>query len=195
MPPSGVTTGWRPRAPASTSMSLAPSRATRTSRSGVQERLDILKKYDLKVWAISNHLKGQAVCDDPIDFRHQAIVGSRVWGDGEAEGVRRRAAEEMKLTAKAARRLGVDMVVGFTGSKIWPYVALFPPVGADVIEAGFQDFAGRGTPSSTSSTARGCASPTKCTRARSPMITGRACAPSRRSSTERRSASTGNPRT
>ena len=43
-------------------------------------RLEILDKYGLKVWAISNHLKGQAVCDDPIDFRHQAIVGSRVLG-------------------------------------------------------------------------------------------------------------------
>ena len=86
----------------------------------VQERLDILKRYDLKLFAISNHLTGQAVCDDPIDFRHQAIVGSRVWGDGEAEGVRQRAAQELKLTAVAARRLGVDTVVGFTGSKIWP---------------------------------------------------------------------------
>jgi sugar phosphate isomerase/epimerase len=112
----------------------------------LQGRLDILKKYDLGVYAISNHLKGQAVCDDPIDFRHQAIVGSKVWGDGEAEGVRQRAAEELKLTAKVARKLGVDTVVGFTGSSIWQYVAMFPPVGADVIEAGFQDFADRWNP-------------------------------------------------
>ena len=112
----------------------------------LQGRLDILKKHDLDVFAISNHLKGQAVCDDPIDFRHQAIVGSKVWGDGEAEGVRRRAAEELKLTAKVARMLGVDTVVGFTGSSIWQYVAMFPPVSAHVIEAGFQDFADRWNP-------------------------------------------------
>lgn len=112
----------------------------------LQGRLDILARYGLGVWAISNHLKGQAVCDDPIDFRHQAIVGSRVWGDGEAEGVRQRAAEELKLTAKVARRLGVDTVVGFTGSSIWQYVAMFPPVSADVIEAGFTDFATRWNP-------------------------------------------------
>ncbi|MFC4222711.1 sugar phosphate isomerase/epimerase family protein [Lysinibacter cavernae] len=109
-------------------------------------RLDILDCYGLNVWAISNHLTGQAVCDDPIDFRHQAIVGSKVWGDGEAEGVRQRAAEEMKLTARVARMLDVDTVVGFTGSKIWQYVAMFPPVGADVIEAGFEDFATRWNP-------------------------------------------------
>src|SRR5215212_1433948 len=36
----------------------------------VQQRLELLDKYGLKVWAISNHLNGQAVCDDPIDDRH-----------------------------------------------------------------------------------------------------------------------------
>ena len=112
----------------------------------LQGRLDILDRHGLKVWAISNHLKGQAVCDDPIDFRHKAIVGSRVWGDGDAEGVRQRAAEELKLTAKVARMMGVETVVGFTGSKIWPYVAMFPPVPAEVIDAGYQDFADRWNP-------------------------------------------------
>jgi len=65
--------------------------------------MDVLKRHDLGVFAISNHLKGQAVCDDPIDFRHKAIVGSRVWGDGDAEGVRGRAAEELALSPTAHR--------------------------------------------------------------------------------------------
>jgi sugar phosphate isomerase/epimerase len=112
----------------------------------LQSRVDILDKYGLKVWALSNHLTGQAVCDDPIDFRHQAILRSKVWGDGEPEGVRQRAAAEMKLTAKVAGRLGVDTITGFTGSKIWPYVAMFPPVSADVIDAGYEDFAARWNP-------------------------------------------------
>ncbi|MPY11516.1 sugar phosphate isomerase/epimerase family protein [Arthrobacter bussei] len=112
----------------------------------IQDRLDILERNGLKVWTISNHLKGQAVCDDPIDFRHQAIVGPKVWGDGDPEGVRQRAAEEMKLTARLAKKLGVDTVVGFTGSSIWQYVAMFPPVPASTIEAGYQDFADRWNP-------------------------------------------------
>ncbi|WP_017585438.1 sugar phosphate isomerase/epimerase family protein [Nocardiopsis ganjiahuensis] len=111
-----------------------------------QERLDILKRHGLGVWAISNHLLGQAVCDDPIDQRHKDILPSRVWGDGDPEGVRRRAAEEMKLTARAAAKLGVSTVVGFTGSAIWKYVAMFPPVGDDVIQAGYRDFADRWNP-------------------------------------------------
>jgi len=112
----------------------------------IAERRAILDRYGLKLYAISNHLTGQAICDDPIDFRHKAIVRSRVWGDGDGDGVRRRAAEEMKLTAKVARKLGVNTVVGFTGSKIWQYVAMFPPVGDDVIEEGYADFAQRWNP-------------------------------------------------
>ena len=112
----------------------------------IQGKLDVLERNNLKVWAISNHLTGQAVCDDPIDFRHQSIVGERVWGDGNPEGVRERAAEEMKLTARLAQRLGVDTVVGFTGSSVWQYVAMFPPVPAALIEAGYQDFADRWNP-------------------------------------------------
>ncbi|WP_231444159.1 sugar phosphate isomerase/epimerase family protein [Brevibacterium zhoupengii] len=112
----------------------------------LQSRLDVLDRHGLKVWAISNHLAGQAVCDDPIDFRHQAIVRDYVWGDGEAEGVRQRAAEDMKRAARVARKLGVDTVVGFTGSKVWPYVAMFPPVPAEVIDAGYEDFADRWNP-------------------------------------------------
>ncbi|WP_322047482.1 sugar phosphate isomerase/epimerase [Paraburkholderia sp. J67] len=109
-------------------------------------RREILDRHGLKLYAISNHLAGQAVCDDPIDFRHQGIVRAKVWGDGEAEGVRQRAAEELKLTARVARKLGVDTVVGFTGSKIWQYVAMFPPVPDHVIDAGYEDFAARWNP-------------------------------------------------
>ena len=55
----------------------------------VQGKLDILERHGLKVWTISNHLKGQAVCDDPIDERHRGILPDVVWGDGDPEGVRR----------------------------------------------------------------------------------------------------------
>ncbi|HRN28334.1 MAG TPA: sugar phosphate isomerase/epimerase family protein [Terrimesophilobacter sp.] len=112
----------------------------------IQEKKALLERHGLGVWAISNHLTGQAVCDDPIDFRHQAILPTRVWGDGDSEGVRQRAAEDMKLTARLAQRLGVDTVVGFTGSSIWRYIAMFPPVAESVIEDGYRDFAARWNP-------------------------------------------------
>ncbi|WP_413319857.1 sugar phosphate isomerase/epimerase family protein [Agrococcus sp. 1P02AA] len=112
----------------------------------VASRREILERNGLQVWAISNHLHGQAVCDDPIDFRHEAIVRPRVWGDGDPEGVRQRAAQELQDTARMARALGVDTVVGFTGSSIWQYVAQFPPVPDSVIEDGYRDFAARWNP-------------------------------------------------
>ena len=112
----------------------------------VQGKLDLLEQHGLKVWAISNHLKGQAVCDDPIDQRHRDILSDRVWGDGDPEGVRQRAAEEMKNTARIAAKLGVKTVVGFTGSSIWKYVAMFPPVSQEAVDAGYQDFADRWNP-------------------------------------------------
>jgi sugar phosphate isomerase/epimerase len=112
----------------------------------VEERLALLDKHGLQLFAISNHLNGQAVCDDPIDERHRGMVNPRVWGDGDPEGVRQRAAEEMKLTARAAARLGVQTVVGFTGSKIWKTVAMFPPVPESMIEDGYADFAARWNP-------------------------------------------------
>jgi len=108
-------------------------------------RWAILNQYGLKCFAISNHLVGQAVCD-PIDARHQAILPPSVWGDGEPEGVRQRAAEEMKKTARAAAKLGVKVVNGFTGSSIWHLLYSFPPNDPGAIEAGFQDFADRWNP-------------------------------------------------
>ncbi|MCG7417771.1 sugar phosphate isomerase/epimerase [Microbacterium sp. ACRRU] len=112
----------------------------------VQGKLDVLGRNGLKVFTISNHLKGQVVCDDPIDQRHRDIVSDHVWGDGEAEGVRQRAAEELKNTARLAAKLGVRTVTGFTGSSIWKYVAMFPPATADMVAAGYRDFADRWNP-------------------------------------------------
>ncbi|MFD5318893.1 sugar phosphate isomerase/epimerase family protein [Streptomyces sp. NPDC127098] len=106
----------------------------------------LLESHGLKVFTISHHLVGQAVCDHPIDERHRGILPGRIWGDGEPEGVRQRAAEEIKNTARVAAALGVNTVVGFTGSSIWHTVAMFPPVPAAMVEAGYQDFADRWNP-------------------------------------------------
>ena len=100
----------------------------------------ILDDNGLALFAISNHLVGQAVCDK-IDERHKAILPPRVWGDGDPHGVNQRAAEELKLTARAAKNLGLKVVNGFTGSSIWGYLYSFPPVPSSWIDKGFEDFA------------------------------------------------------
>ena len=112
----------------------------------VGRKRELLESHGLGCWTISNHLVGQAVCDHPIDERHRGILPPRIWGDGDPEGVRTRAAEEMKDTARAAARFGVETVAGFTGSSIWHTFAGFPPVPPEMIECGYQDFAERWNP-------------------------------------------------
>jgi sugar phosphate isomerase/epimerase len=88
---------------------------------------------------------GQCVCD-PIDLRHKGILSPELWGDGDPEGVRRRCAEEVKNTARAAAAFGVKVVNGFTGSPIWHMLYSFPPNDFAVVEAGYQQFADRWNP-------------------------------------------------
>lgn len=112
----------------------------------VQTRWDILNRHGLKCYAISNHLVGQAVSDAIIDERHKSILPARLWGDGDPEGVRQRAAGEIANTARAAAKFGVKVVNGFTGSPIWHLIYRFPPTTDAMIDAGYADFAARWNP-------------------------------------------------
>jgi sugar phosphate isomerase/epimerase len=105
----------------------------------------LLEQHGLGVWAIGCQLVGQAVCD-PIDGRHQGVLPAEVWGDGDPEGVRQRAADYMKDTARAAAALGIEVVTGFTGSPVWHLLYSFPPNDWSVVEAGYQEFAERWGP-------------------------------------------------
>jgi len=108
-------------------------------------RRELLERHGLGCWSIGNHLVGQAVCD-PIDARHKGVLPPEVWGDGDPEGVRTRAAERMKDTARAAAAFGVPVVTGFTGSPIWHQLYSFPPNDWAQIERGYEDFAERWGP-------------------------------------------------
>ena len=81
-----------------------------------------------------------------IDRRHQALLPEYVWGDGQPEGVRQRAAEEMKATFRLAERLGAGVVSGFTGSPIWGYVAGYPAPRQDIIGDALKQFAAQWHP-------------------------------------------------
>ncbi len=120
----------------------------------VKSRWELLDQHGLTCHAVSSHLVGQAVCDR-IDERHEAILPAHVWGDGDAEGVRQRAAAEMQITARAARRFfnarpgGEEfpaVVNGFTGSSIWHALYAFPPTSQAYLDKGFEDFATRWIP-------------------------------------------------
>lgn len=103
-------------------------------------RRELLDRHGLGCWALGAHLVGQAVLD-PIDERHQAILPPEVWGDGDPAGVRHRAAERMKDTARAASVFGVTQVNGFTGSQIWNRLYSFPPNDFVELERAYDAFA------------------------------------------------------
>jgi sugar phosphate isomerase/epimerase len=114
----------------------------------------LLRDHGITCHAISSHLVGQAICD-PIDLRHRSILPPEIWGNGDPEGVRRRAAKRMVTTMKAARaffdarpgRKAGDtapaIVNGFTGSSIWHSIYAFPPTSQEYWDKGFADFARR----------------------------------------------------
>jgi sugar phosphate isomerase/epimerase len=108
-------------------------------------RRELLERNGLGCWALGAHLVGQAVCD-PIDARHKGVLPPEVWGDGDPEGVRTRAAERLKDTARAAAAFGVQVVTGFTGSPIWHMLYSFPPNDWAQIERGYEEFAERFAP-------------------------------------------------
>ena len=109
-----------------------------------EQQKAILEKHNLQLFAISNHLAGQLVCDLNNDGRSDIFAPPELAGD--AEGQRAWATEAMKNTARAAKNLGLKVANGFTGSSIWHLLYSFPPVSDDMIDAGFQDFADKWNP-------------------------------------------------
>jgi len=127
-------------------------------KSYLKKKWECLLDHGLTSYCISNHLVGQAVCD-LIDERHAEILPEDIYGDGEPEGVRKRAAKAMIQTGKACRKF-VDanpekkgkkdpfpaVVNGFTGSSIWHSIYAFPPTSQAYWDKGFADFGKRWTP-------------------------------------------------
>jgi len=104
-----------------------------------RQQKSILEKHNLQLFAISNHLAGQLVCDLNNDDRSDAFAPADCAGDPEKK--RAWSVEAMKASARAAKNLGLGVVNGFTGSSIWHFLYSFPPVTPAAIEEGFQYFA------------------------------------------------------
>ena len=104
-----------------------------------QRQRAILEEHNLKLFTISNHLAGQLVCDPNNDSRSDIFAPADC--AGKAGKKRAWAVEAMKATARSAKNLGVDVVVGLTGSSIWHLVYDFPPVSEEMVDKGYEYFA------------------------------------------------------
>lgn len=101
----------------------------------------VFDRRGMRINAISNHLVGQSVSDHYIDERHKRVLPAHIWGDGETQGVRTRAAESMKTAARVAAMLEVPVVTGFSGSPIWHMIAGWPPITPEDVATGYELFA------------------------------------------------------
>jgi len=104
-----------------------------------EKHLKMLESKGIKVWAISNHLAGQLICDLNNDGRSDIFAPKELAGKPEEQ--RKWAVNQMKLAARAAKNLGIKVVNGFTGSSIWHMLYSFPPVSDKMIDDGFKFFA------------------------------------------------------
>lgn len=94
----------------------------------------ILHLHNLECVAISAHLTGQCV-GDVWDERLDNFAPCEL--SGKPEAIRAWAIEEMKDSARAAKKFGVKVVNGFTGSPIWARWYSYPQTSEKMIEDGF----------------------------------------------------------
>lgn len=110
-----------------------------------QGLLETLQRHGLPHLVLACHRAGTAVCDPPGPGLRR-LLPDYVWGDGDPEGIRQRAAEEVLETARAAAGLGVSVISGFTGSPIWARAMGYPRLTPSEVREGLGEFARRWRP-------------------------------------------------
>jgi len=104
-----------------------------------------LARHRLDVSELSCHLQGQLVAVHP--------AYDRVFDGFAPEAVRGRAddrqawaVEQVKLSARASRRLGLSAMATFSGSLLWPFLYPWPQRAKGLVEMGFAELARRWRP-------------------------------------------------
>ncbi|HYF56536.1 MAG TPA: sugar phosphate isomerase/epimerase [Salinarimonas sp.] len=101
--------------------------------------------HGLAVTELSTHLQGQLVAVHPAyDEAFDGFAAPQVRGDPKART--EWAIEQMRLAARASRRLGLDAHVTFSGALAWPYVYPWPQRPAGLIETAFAELGRRWRP-------------------------------------------------
>lgn len=115
------------------------------SKTYCDEFAGIARAHGVTITELSTHLQGQLVAVHPAyDAAFDGFAPPELKGKPEAR--RHWAVERMKLAAKAARHLGLDSTVSFTGALAWPYVYPWPQRAPGLIEEAFAEQGRRWTP-------------------------------------------------
>src|SRR5438876_987560 len=105
----------------------------------------VLAEHGLQVTELSTHLQGQLVAVHPAyDTAFDGFAAQAVRGKPQARTAW--AVEQLKLAARASRRLGISEHATFSGALAWPYLYSWPPRPAGLIETAFDELAKRWRP-------------------------------------------------
>jgi sugar phosphate isomerase/epimerase len=104
-----------------------------------------LAAHGLEIAELSVHRQGHLVAIHPAyDLTVDIFAPEHLRGNPEAR--RAWAVEQVTSAVRATRRLGLDRLVGFPGSLLWPYLYLYPPRPQGLVEEGFAELARRWRP-------------------------------------------------
>ncbi|WP_232629535.1 sugar phosphate isomerase/epimerase family protein [Methylobacterium sp. Leaf118] len=105
----------------------------------------IVAQHGLVISELTTHLLGQLVAVHPAyDVMCDAFAPEAVRGNSAARS--EWAGQQLRLAARASRRLGLNRIGTFSGSFAWPYVFPFPQRPEGLIEAAFDELARRWRP-------------------------------------------------
>lgn len=105
----------------------------------------VLARHKLEISELTSQRQGHLMAVNPAYDRTIAhLAPESVRSDPRAR--EDWAASQLRLAAKASRRLELDRHVTFSGSLLWPYFYPYPPVPAGVVEEGFRELARRWRP-------------------------------------------------
>jgi sugar phosphate isomerase/epimerase len=105
----------------------------------------MLAEHGLVVSELSAHLQGQLVAVHPAyDRAFDAFAPESLRGDPRARQAW--AVDQVILTAKASRRLGLDAQACFSGALLWPFTYPWPQRTPGLVEAGFAELGRRWRP-------------------------------------------------
>lgn len=115
------------------------------SQSYCDEIAGIAAENGVAITELSTHLQGQLVAVNPAyDAAFDAFAPAALHG----RPVERQtwAVDQLKLAAKASRRLGLTGSVSFTGALAWPFVYPWPQRPAGLVQESFGELAKRWRP-------------------------------------------------
>ena len=104
-----------------------------------------LGEFGISVTELSTHLQGQLVAVHPAyDLQMDGFAPEHVRGNPDERTDW--AVSQLKLAAKASRRLGLNAHATFSGSLAWPYLYPWPQRPAGLIETAFTELGRRWKP-------------------------------------------------